>query len=234
MKKIAIFSPKGGVGKSTFTILLASYLQYSTKKSVMVLDCDMPQHSISKIRQREIAVLKEDIDLKSNISQYHKENNLDIYPIQTLDIRELKHNSIDNTEADYLIYDLPGTLNIPGVIQTLISLDILIIPVEVDYNVFVPSLEFVQALDIDKSKVFFLFNKIDLRENQSLYQSLNEYLTKHEYNVLNTILPYSTQIKKELKSSTNPVRSTLRAPSYPNTKMGEALRALLDEIIKNI
>nr|WP_281512072.1 ParA family protein [Alistipes finegoldii] len=37
---ISICNQKGGVGKSTFTVLLASYLHYIVGHDVLVVDCD--------------------------------------------------------------------------------------------------------------------------------------------------------------------------------------------------
>ena len=37
---IAVCNQKGGVGKSTFTVLLASYLHYTLRHDVLVVDCD--------------------------------------------------------------------------------------------------------------------------------------------------------------------------------------------------
>ena len=46
---IAFASQKGGVGKSTLTVLAASWLHYLHGIRVAVVDCDYPQHSILKL-----------------------------------------------------------------------------------------------------------------------------------------------------------------------------------------
>lgn len=45
-KFIAFSTQKGGAGKTTLTILVASYLHYVKGFDVAVNDCDYPQHSI--------------------------------------------------------------------------------------------------------------------------------------------------------------------------------------------
>ena len=39
---VAVSSQKGGVGKSTLTVLLASYLHFVKGYEVAVVDCDSP------------------------------------------------------------------------------------------------------------------------------------------------------------------------------------------------
>ena len=50
---VAFSTQKGGVGKTTFTVLVASYLFYLKGYNVAVVDCDYPQHSISAMRKRD-------------------------------------------------------------------------------------------------------------------------------------------------------------------------------------
>ena len=58
---VAIASQKGGVGKSVFTVLLASVLHYRKGLRVAVVDCDSPQHSIALMRERDMeSVMKND------------------------------------------------------------------------------------------------------------------------------------------------------------------------------
>ena len=53
MQVISFFSAKGGTGKSTFNMLLASYLKYVLGKRVMVLDLDATGYNLSSTRERE-------------------------------------------------------------------------------------------------------------------------------------------------------------------------------------
>ena len=54
MKVITFFSAKGGTGKTTFNMLLASYLKFVKGKKVMVLDLDAPGYNLTSTREREL------------------------------------------------------------------------------------------------------------------------------------------------------------------------------------
>ena len=51
---IAFSSQKGGVGKTTFTALAASTLHYRLGYNVAVFDVDFPQHSLMKMKIRDL------------------------------------------------------------------------------------------------------------------------------------------------------------------------------------
>ena len=51
---VAFSNQKGGVGKSTITVLLASYFNYVRGIDVAVVDCDYPQFSLEKLRNRDL------------------------------------------------------------------------------------------------------------------------------------------------------------------------------------
>ena len=56
---IAFSSQKGGVGKSTFTTLTASILHYRLGYNVVVFDADFPQHSLIKMKERDLKMVME-------------------------------------------------------------------------------------------------------------------------------------------------------------------------------
>ena len=61
---VAMSSQKGGVGKSTMTVLLAGYFHYVMGYNVAVVDCDYPQFSLEKLRGRDLKNLEK--------SEYHQ------------------------------------------------------------------------------------------------------------------------------------------------------------------
>ena len=49
---VAVSNQKGGVGKSTMLITLASLLNYSMGKNVAIVDCDATQRSLFNLRRQ--------------------------------------------------------------------------------------------------------------------------------------------------------------------------------------
>ena len=49
-KFVAFSTQKGGAGKTTLTVTVASYLYYCKGLKVLVVDCDYPQYSIDEMR----------------------------------------------------------------------------------------------------------------------------------------------------------------------------------------
>lgn len=64
---VALSNQKGGVGKSTFTVLLASYFHYLNGYNVLVVDCDYPQHSISTMRDWEVGNIEKNVHLQNQL-----------------------------------------------------------------------------------------------------------------------------------------------------------------------
>lgn len=62
---VAFATQKGGIGKTSVTVLVASYLHYVKGYNVAIVDCDYPQNSIMDIRDREIKLIEEDIYFKT-------------------------------------------------------------------------------------------------------------------------------------------------------------------------
>ncbi len=78
---VAVASQKGGVGKSVFTVLLASVLHYRKGLRVAVVDCDYPQHSIALMRERDMESVMKNDDLKVSLYRQHERIRKPAYPV---------------------------------------------------------------------------------------------------------------------------------------------------------
>lgn len=61
MKIFTFFNEKGGTGKTTLTVMMASWLAYSQGQTVRVVDCDCPSFQLKAIREAETQYLKENL-----------------------------------------------------------------------------------------------------------------------------------------------------------------------------
>lgn len=80
---IAFSSQKGGVGKSTFTTLVASTMHYRLGYNVVVFDADFPQHSLMKMKTRDLAMVMENEALKKQAIHHHQQKSLSHYTAQS-------------------------------------------------------------------------------------------------------------------------------------------------------
>ena len=132
--RIAVCNQKGGVGKSTFTVLLASYLHYNMGHDILVMDCDYPQWSIHAQRERELKAIERSDYYKLMMVRQFKATGRKIWPV----IRCMPSEAFEKEESllqsgyrpRIILYDLPGTVNSEGVLHILSSLDSIFIPLK--------------------------------------------------------------------------------------------------------
>ena len=79
---VALSNQKGGVGKSTFTVLLASYFHYLNGYNVLVVDCDYPQHSISAIRNKEVGNIERNVHFRRMLCGQFDRTGKKVYPVR--------------------------------------------------------------------------------------------------------------------------------------------------------
>lgn len=78
---ISICNQKGGIGKSTFTMLLASHLHYTLGYDVLVVDCDYPQWSVQAQRERELSLIEHDDYHKLLLVRQFKATGRKLWPV---------------------------------------------------------------------------------------------------------------------------------------------------------
>ena len=125
---VAFSTQKGGVGKTTFTVLAASYLYYLKGYNVAVVDCDFPQYSIQKMRKRDLELIESDETYHRIAFEQFSKIGKKAYPIicaspdGAIDVAN-DFLDEDGNEYDVVFFDLPGTVNSPGVLDSLAHMD---------------------------------------------------------------------------------------------------------------
>lgn len=241
---MAYATQKGGVGKTTFTVLTASYLHYVKGFNVLVVDCDYPQHSIDRMREREIETVSSDVKLKAfawkQFSKIDKKAYI-ILKASAESAEEIVKEFLNETNEiiDVVLFDIPGTVNTLGMYKLLSILDVFLVPISADRVVLESSLNFAKAIsemikEIPKKKIYLFWNMVDKREKTELYDVYSKGITKLGLTLLETRVPDTKRYRKELlRSGQRPFRSTLFPPDKQMAK-GSYIMELINEILKTL
>ena len=124
---IAFSTQKGGAGKTTLTVLMASYLYYVKGYDVAVVDCDYPQFSIKDMRERDLKNIERNPYLRKLAYDQFKRIGKRAYPI----VGSCPDNAIETakpfiesaTPPDFIFFDLTGTVNNLDLIRTVATMD---------------------------------------------------------------------------------------------------------------
>ena len=225
---ISICNLKGGVGKSTFTVLLASLLHYRMGRRVLVADCDYPQWSIHDQRKRELELMDRTDYYKLMMMRQWKTCGQKIWPVLECKATEAVETverflAKEDRPFDYVLFDLPGTAATAGVLRLVSSLEYLFIPMKADKFVMESTITFARMVTetfmVDPSSatrgVHLFWSMIDGRERTGLYEQYGKVLESFALPVMQTRIPLRTRFNKELVAGGGPVyRSTL----YPADK----------------
>lgn len=236
---IALANQKGGVGKSTMTVLLASYFHYVRGKNVAVMDCDYPQFSIQTLRDRDVSNVEKSELLQRMLCEQYEKVGKKAYPIVTTGpdkVLEAAGRLSEN--CDLIFFDLPGTVNSPGVLEAIMNMDYVFTPVIQDRMVMQSSLSFVSTIqdfirrhpDAPLKEIRLFWNKIDGRVSRDVYKLYNEIFSKIGLTALSTVMPDMERYNKEAVSGSRLLfRSTFFPPSETLLK-GSNLDTLVAEI----
>lgn len=223
---VAFSSQKGGVGKSIFTILAASTLHYRLGYNVAVYDCDFPQHSLMKMRTRNMDTIMENEVLKRVAYKQFTTINKKAYPIiqhKAEGVLEAAHAFVDQSPVpiDVIFYDLPGTVNTPGILTALAGMHHIFTPITADRVVMESTLVFSQLMgDIIMKKgetsiktINLFWNQVDGRERSPLYDTYNKLIDELGLSLMDCQIMSSMRFRKESESDAkNIFRSTLLPP----------------------
>lgn len=243
-KCVAFSTQKGGAGKTTLTVLIASYLHYVKDYNVAIVDCDFPQHSISDMRKRDVEMtLHSEYYKQLAYSQITRTNKKGYLILESKPEHALEEaQKLEHEQLDFIFFDLPGTVNSPGVLKTLSMMDYIFSPIAADRVVLESTLRFVVNINenlittgrSDIKGLYLFWNMVDGREKSELYKIYEKVIDELGLTVLKTFIPDSKRFRRELPTSGKAVfRSTLFPPDRSLLK-GSSLEELTGEILKII
>lgn len=240
---VAFATQKGGAGKTTLTVLLASYLYYVKKVKLLVVDCDYPQNSIKELRDRDLKATRLSKGFADAVKNQLNAINMDPYPVLICKAEEalpkVKALLDAGNEYDLVLFDMAGTINHPGVAKTVSLMDYVIVPVTADRIVLESSLAFAikvrdEILTLPDSSIkamYMLWNKVDAREKTSLYDKYETVFEEQLLSTMKTRIPdrkrYCHEVGEDVKAV---FRSTLLPPDKKLLR-GSGFPELLDELL---
>lgn len=225
MQIVTFYSPKGGVGKTTFNIMLASYLRYVLHKKVLFLDFDAPNFNACLIREKEIdaAENKDALYPIDKVDGQHKEKILNIVK----NLYALK----DSTE--YVIVDFRGSLSQEDAILIFAQygvLDKVIIPIEMDNQVLSSANALATIFSSMGQKVLLFFNRVFHQENKMIYDEARRMFAEHGHTISNSIVYNTVKLRRDVGVNDN-LRSSIMFPSKDKLGKNVGIINLFNEII---
>lgn len=243
---ISVCTQKGGAGKSVFTTLIASFLHYNKNYNVAVIDCDYPQWSIYKMRQREAEQIERNNFYQKKAEVLFSKLNKPTYPIVPSQPENALQTARDflsqETEKyDVVFFDLPGTVNNENVVETYFAMDYLFVPITTSRINMESTLPFIisvnEMLSVNKGNiklkgVYPFWNQVTAKEKQELIAHYENAILQLGINIMDTRIPKSVRYDREqsIDGEANLFLSTIFPPDKPLLK-GSNLEELVGEII---
>lgn len=244
---IAFSTQKGGVGKTTFTTLAASILHYRLGYNVAVFDCDFPQYSLMQMRERDLKIIMKNEVYKKLAHRQFSTINKKAYPVfqcKAEDAIERARDFLDGSPIpiDAIFFDLPGTVNTPGVLTTLAAMQHIFSPITADRVVVESTLSFTNVLtnvlmkkgqtSIETIRLFW--NQVDGREKSPLYAAYEQIIADLGLSLMETHITDSKRFRKEGEATAATVfRFTLLPPDERLMK-GCRLDLFMDEFLRTV
>lgn len=228
MKVISFFSAKGGTGKTTFNMLLASYLKYEKGQRVMLLDFDAPEYNLSFCRKRELAGVKEAVDESA------------LYPIEA--VRDLSEGNLATVAGmvrkmegvlDYVVMDFKGSFLSGDPVCVMAEagvLDMVVIPVELDAMIVASMKSLALLFKENGQQALLFFNRVHGKERPTQYEAVRRWFEEHGCRVARSQVKGNIGMKRE-QGEGHFVRSTLCFPGKEIRKSNPGIVGLLEEVI---
>ena len=227
MKIISFFSEKGGVGKSSFTIMYASWLCYKYGVKVAIADFNdrLSDYRRAEIRERNKLI-------KEHPGQYPPLDEAKAWPIYKPKLSEINKmlakgdtfpyaTWFDNTflrnkdnQFDVVLCDFPGGLSGGEFIQILTShfINLVVIPIEKEEQTIQSTFKLHDSLDGFNHVVFINKANLGLRNIRSLYINFGRILTKNGLPMLPDMVSSSDKMQAIDKVAI--IRSTFAYPDF--------------------
>ena len=239
---VAFATQKGGVGKSTLTTLVASYLYYNEGIEILAVDCDHPQHTLDTYRKHDFTVVAENPYLKKLTHSFFQKFKRKLYRILLTPpedaVQVAKDYIAEGHEPAVVFFDITGTINNRHIVALLAQMDYIFVPITTETGEMTSSLTFANHVqnkmlttgNTRLKAVNLVWNKIPSREKTKLCETIDRYAATLGLHSLDTVMVNSTKFAKDGQQvgRTGMFRSTMLPPDKRLMK-GTNLEALVTE-----
>jgi cellulose biosynthesis protein BcsQ len=215
--------------------------------NVAVIDCDYPQWSIHKLREREKRqITKNTFYLKMAKALFQKIGK-PTYPVvftkpETALEDAKKFLAGEARQYDLVLFDLPGTVNNRNVVEIFFNMDYLFVPITTSRINMESTLSFVISINdvltaspgsIRLKNVYTFWNRMTGRERQELYDCYEDAITELGISIMQTRIPGSVKYDREqsIMGSEYLFLSSVFPPDKPLLK-GSNWDVFMDEFLK--
>ena len=225
MQVISFLSAKGGTGKTTFNMLMASYLKYVLGKRVFVIDFDAPENNFASTREREVLNLLEK-DLNADTSGFYPVRQIKATSREGLKeaINEMKQ--LDD-QYDFVIVDCPGSMSENDATALLTVnhvIDFAAIPTDVDGMSIASSFALGTACQAFHIPFVIFFNRVVWQEKKDIYESFEGMFKEGGMLVSGIRIRHTVKLRRDSDNAATYLRSSIRFPE-------KDIRATIPELI---
>lgn len=228
---VSFFSAKGGTGKTTFNMSMASFLKYHLGKAVIVLDADTPEYNLYNSRVRELDYKRKNGGIDES-ALYPVWKVLDVTP-EGIESLAGKLDALRGS-VDYVLIDFPGSCVKDDAIWTFARrgvLDLVVIPVDMDPMVLASALQLAEIFTHTGQKVLLFFNKVHGKIPSEKYDAVAELFRSRGFRMSECRIKNALAMSRDAESGSNYLRSTICFPEKTVRDLNPQLIDLFKEVI---
>lgn len=228
---VSFFSAKGGTGKTTFNMSMASFLKYHLGKAVIVLDADTPEYNLYNSRVRELDYKRKNGGIDES-ALYPVWKVLDVTP-EGIESLAGKLDALRGS-VDYVLIDFPGSCVKDDAIWTFARrgvLDLVVIPVDIDPMVLASALQLAEIFTHTGQKVLLFFNKVHGKIPSEKYDAVAELFRSRGFRMSECRIKNALAMSRDAESGSNYLRSTICFPEKTVRDLNPQLIDLFKEVI---
>lgn len=228
---VSFFSAKGGTGKTTFNMSMASFLKYHLGKAVIVLDADTPEYNLYNSRVRELDYKRKNGGIDES-ALYPVWKVLDVTP-EGIESLAGKLDALRGS-VDYVLIDFPGSCVKDDAIWTFARrgvLNLVVIPVDMDPMVLASALQLAEIFTHTGQKVLLFFNKVHGKIPSEKYDAVAELFRSRGFRMSECRIKNALAMSRDAESGSNYLRSTICFPEKTVRDLNPQLIDLFKEVI---